>query len=63
MYMDYPNGYGGVTCDRWERLIDKARLAAKSGMGERELACLERTAGACDGHSTERVVELIKSLL
>lgn len=63
MYMDYPSGYGGVTCDTWERLIDRCRLAAGSGMGERELACLERTAGACDGHSTERVVGLIESLL
>ena len=63
MYMDYPSDYGGVTCDTWAQLIERARDAARNGMGAHELACLERTAGACDGHSTERVIGLIESLL
>ena len=63
MYMDYPHDYGSITCAGWEYMIERARTAASRGMGERELMCLERSAGACDGHSTERVIELIKSLL
>ena len=46
-----------------ERLLDSMRDAAENGMGEADIACMETVAGACDGHSTERVCELIENVL
>lgn len=65
MYHPYPDFYSS----RWlvaegneEALVDELRAAAKTGMREVEHRCLEAVAGACDGHSTERICNLIRSL-
>ena len=66
MYMDYPREYGSrcsLISDDPAGTLDEARAAYESGMLEAERACREKTAGACDGHSTERVIELVRSLL
>lgn len=62
-YMDYPGGYGHVRAKGAGSLAVAARLAAMEGMNDVERTCLERTAGACDGRATERVVELVRGLL
>ena len=65
MYYDYPSTYSS----RWLRaegneaaLVDMLREAAENGMGDVERHYMELTAGACDGHSTERVCELVRGL-
>lgn len=62
MYMRYPHEYSS----RWLRIegneaafLDELRLARKMGMREVESLCLDRVADACDGRSTERVIELV----
>lgn len=66
MYMRYPEQYGS----RWTRvrgnergLLEEIRDASHTGMREADLECLRMVADACDGHSAQRVVELVKSLL
>ena len=61
-YMDYPGGYGHVRAKDAGSIVMCARLAALEGMNGVERTCLERTAGACDGRSTGRVIELVRSL-
>ena len=65
MYMRYPDEYAS----RWiaapgneEAFVDMLREAHANGPGDADRACLERTAGACDGHSAERVAEFVASL-
>ena len=65
MYHDYPCFYSS----RWmvaegneERLVHELRSAAFSGMRHIERKCLDEVAGACDGRSTERICELVRSL-
>jgi len=65
MYHSYPGFYGS----RWiaaegneERVVEMLRAAAFTGMRHVERKCLEAVAGACDGHSAERICELIRSL-
>ncbi len=65
MYRDYPIGYSS----RWlvaegneERLVRELREAAFTGMRHIERTCIEAVAGACDGRSTERICDLIRSL-
>jgi len=63
MYLDYPGGYGSVTCSgNAASIVMAARLAESRGIGARERSCMDVTAGACDGRSTERVVEFVRSL-
>jgi len=66
MYHPYPHFYGS----RWlyaegneEALVAMLRAAAKNGMTDVERECVSTVAGACDGHSAERVCDLIRSLL
>ena len=66
MYYPYPQFYSS----RWlyvegceEYLVAMLREAAENGLTDTERACIETVAGACDGHSTERVCELIKNLI
>jgi len=66
MYYQYPQTYSS----RWlvaegneEKLVKYLREAASDGLGPVELGYRAVTAGACDGHSTERVCDLIRSLL
>jgi len=65
MYHQYPDFYSS----RWlnverneEALVMSLRLAAQFGMTKVERDCIRTLAGACDGHSTERVCELIGRL-
>lgn len=65
MYYQYPDFYSS----RWlvaegneERLVRELREAAFTGMRHIERTCLEAVAGACDGRSTERICDLIRSL-
>ena len=66
MYYPYPDFYSS----RWlcaegneEELVSTLREAADVGLTVAEKACIATVAGACDGHSSERVCDLIKSLL
>lgn len=61
MYLPYPYGYASRYCTTEKELIAMIRNA--EGQGEEDIACLKKTAGGCDGHSTERVVGLIRSML
>lgn len=66
MYMRYPSEYGSraVPMGGYEEMfVENLRAAHVTGMRHAERECLEKTAGACDGHSTERVVEFVRSLL
>lgn len=66
MYHPYPGFYSSrslVAEGNEERLVEMLREAASSGMGDVERACVEEVAGACDGHSTERICELIEGVL
>lgn len=58
MYLKYPDEYSSRYARTEDELIELLRTAR--GQTETERRCRERTAGACDGHSTERVVELIR---
>ena len=65
MYMDYPRDYAS----RWiaapgneEQFVDMLREAAANGQKAGDRRCMELTAGACDGHSAERVAEFVLSL-
>lgn len=66
MYWDYPSQYGSLSVaveGNEKAFLLQLRMAHMKGMGPIELGCLERTASACDGHSTERVIELVESLI
>jgi CDP-ribitol ribitolphosphotransferase len=66
MYMNYPFDYSSryVPIEgNEERLVLLMREAAANGMTSVEQRCCQLTSDACDGHSAERVVDLIKSLL
>ncbi|MDO5131441.1 MAG: CDP-glycerol glycerophosphotransferase family protein [Eubacteriales bacterium] len=60
LWLPYPDGYASRYCTMECELIQRARAA--NGQRELDILCRERTAGACDGHSTERVVNLIRSI-
>ena len=60
MYYRYPDEYSGRWCNNERELIEMARAA--HDMTDIDKACIKRVAGACDGHSTERVINLIRSL-
>ena len=66
MSYEYPQSYSSrwlVAGGNEEKLLAMLREAAENGMGEVERACAKRLAGACDGNSANRVVELIKNML
>ena len=66
MYYPYPFDYSSrhlAIEGREDLLLFELRDAARNGMGPIDERCREMTAAACDGHSTERVCELIKSVL
>ena len=60
MYYKYPDEYCGRWCNNERDLIEMARAA--HDMTDIDRACIRRVAGACDGHSTERIIDLIRSL-
>ena len=58
MYLDYPLEYSSRYAVTEDELLDLMRTA--KGQTQAEMRCMEKTAGACDGHSTQRVVDLIR---
>ena len=60
MYLPYPHGYASRYCENEADLIEAIR--DDSGPRREDLECLRLTASACDGHSTERVCDLIRSI-
>lgn len=62
MYFIYPDQYCSVAATDEVSFVEAFRVAFLSGMGPIERRCVELMAGACDGRSTERVVELVRSL-
>ena len=65
MYFPYPETYCSMTVTAGGNeghLLTMLRMAHMFGLGEVERDYLDRTAGACDGHSAERICDLIRSL-
>jgi len=61
MSFPYPEGYASRYATREEQLVEMMRQAREPG--PEDLLCRDRACGACDGHATERVVDLIRSCL
>lgn len=61
MYLPYPDGYASRYCRSEDDLIHLCRTADEPGA--EDILCRELTAGACDGHSVERIVKLLESML
>lgn len=59
MSFEYPSGYASRYATKEEQLVEMMRQAREPG--PEDLLCRDRACGACDGHATERVVELIRS--
>jgi len=59
MSFPYPDGYSSRYVNNETELVHYMKHA--HGQRELDLICKERACGACDGHATERVVELIRS--
>ena len=60
MYLKYPEHYSGRFCDNETDLVRLIREANEPT--EAEIKTADLVADRCDGHSTERVIELIKRL-
>lgn len=63
MCLPYPDGYSSRHCRTEEELVNLCRDAAKNGLGDNEKKCKELSVNMCDGHATERVVQLINDIL
>ena len=61
MYLDYPGQYSSKYCDNEKDLLNLCRSA--DGLTDVEKDCKKLVAEMCDGHSSERVCELIRSLI
>lgn len=65
MYHDFPDWYSSRRVEvkgNPEGLLEQCRAACVTGMRGVENACREKTAGACDGHSAQRVADFVKGL-
>lgn len=62
MSLSYPRDYCSLTAENGRWLVANLRVALQLGMGPVERRCRDMMAGACDGHSTERVIDLVRSL-
>lgn len=60
MYLKYPEEYSSRYCTDEAGLLEHLRSA--DGLGDAEKKFLQTMANACDGHSVERVCELIRQL-
>lgn len=60
MYFTYPESYSGRFCDTEEDLIRILREAGEPTKAEQMIRMV--TTQMCDGHSTDRVVQLIKAM-
>ena len=58
MYYDYPDTFSSYTADTEEGLVEALRSAKWDDEERRDFFC-----GACDGHSREKVVALIRRVL
>ena len=61
MYLPYPDGYASRFATNEEKLVKLCREA--NAPQEADIKCRELTAGACDGHSSERVAKLIREMI
>ena len=61
MYLDYPDSYCSRYATTEQELIELCRAA--DSLTETEYKAMETVAGACDGRATERVLNLIRSLI
>ena len=65
MYLDYPGQYSTRFLEvegNEEGLLEMVREAARDGITQAEIECLELVADMCDGHSSERVAAFIEGL-
>ena len=60
MYLDYPFGYCSRYARTEEALLNHLRDATR--MTSVEKKCIQKIADACDGHSCERICELIHEM-
>lgn len=60
MYLNYPDQYSSRYCRDEKTLIELMRSA--DGLTQTEHDCLKIVADACDGHATERIIDLINRL-
>ena len=60
MYMKYPDEYCSRYATNEADMLTLARQAKRLRMADKR--CIERVADACDGHSCERICELIEEL-
>lgn len=63
MCLPYPDGYSSRHCRTEEELVDLCRSASIEGPQELDEICRLKTVNMCDGHATERVVDLINNIL
>lgn len=61
MYLDYPKQYSNRYAKDEVQLLQLIRSANKLTNAEKR--CLDYVADACDGHSCERIIELIEEML
>lgn len=65
MYNPYPSWYGSRTVEaegNEEGFLEALRDACGKGLGPVERNVVDTVAGECDGHASERVAELVRSL-
>lgn len=60
MYFEYPKRYSSYFCDREEELMPMVRNAKWDNRFE---SLRQYHAGACDGNSTDRVIELMRGMI
>ena len=61
MYFNYPDKYSTRHTQNGHELLRLCREAVRKGPGEVEIYNKKHLAGACDGNSVERIINLIKS--
>lgn len=60
MYLDYPNAYSSRHCTNERDLMRLIKYA--EGQNELDILATHNILGACDGHSTEKVLKLIEDI-
>lgn len=61
MYLPYPNGYAGRYATNEAELVEVLRSATYQT--SEDINCKNKCLSSCDGHSTERIVELMKEVI
>jgi len=62
MYMKYPGEYCSRYATNEQALVKLIRSAAEHGMEQVDRECVNYVADACDGHSCERIINLIEKV-